>query len=682
MQPFLIPGFATGKYLATEPWSAPQDAWPILRNWYLRRKILQKRAGYVEFGEIVHTDTGADTDTNPGNAVMGIKQYKGASKKLLAMDIERINLWDATNGVFVDLTRNRLRFKTAGTVITAAADDIFGASSAATGTIEAIIIGNGTFAGGDASGDILFSNTTKSGTFTTGETLTKAAIAVTGYATADAGASTEVTTTSAHGLVTGNQSVIAGYGGTGAYNGTHTITLVNTTKYKISVAFDDDNATKGTSAPYVGLNNEGGDSTDGEFSGNEQHFFDVQNWQNTAYLNNSNDQMQKFDGIDLTRFNIDLDIEGGPDNDVDWARFMVIYKERIGLLRTQEDGTEHERRFRFGEINTPGIFKNASAIDAPNDDEIMGYSWLNGELIVWFKQQAKKIISTGVTNAPFRWEDIESNDEGVFGPYSVMTIKSRSRGVGQARIVLTDGRDVDFADQLIIDFVGSWNAASVKYTYTDIVKQLDQLWTTYAESGETFPNSILVFNYEDSNYSTYDIPAHVVSSLPQEVLTQEATMDGLGILTWDEASQAWDDSDITAGFPVNFIGLRDGKVYRANSGNDDAGSDIACSARSARFNPWLKQGLQARLGWMWMLIDKDPNATVDVLFFSGTEDAAYKTETVTADETGTSKDKVWKKIYAGAVDDFHRIGLDNNGSDNRPRIHAIILWMEPAGRIL
>jgi len=33
---------------------------------------------------------------------------------------------------------------------------------------------------------------------------------------------------------------------------------------------------------------------------------------------------------------------------------------------------------------------------------------------------------------------------------------------------------------------------------------------------------------------------------------------------------------------------------------------------------------------------------------------------------------VWKIAYAGAEGDFHMIGLGNNASANRPRIHAIV----------
>lgn len=53
-QPYLIGNLRTGLEEGLEPWLLPQDAWASMSNCYLRRGVLIKRDGYVQFDRFIH----------------------------------------------------------------------------------------------------------------------------------------------------------------------------------------------------------------------------------------------------------------------------------------------------------------------------------------------------------------------------------------------------------------------------------------------------------------------------------------------------------------------------------------------------------------------------------------------------------------------------------------------------
>ena len=125
---------------AVEPWLDPKDAFAEMNNCYLRKGVLQKRRGYSEFAEMVHTHTGTGADTNPGNTVMGIyNYYSGTSEQLIAMDTERVNRYNTVTSALVDVTTKKLRFKTGDNGGWTAAQVVKGASSGATATVDAVV---------------------------------------------------------------------------------------------------------------------------------------------------------------------------------------------------------------------------------------------------------------------------------------------------------------------------------------------------------------------------------------------------------------------------------------------------------------------------------------------------------------------------------------------------------------
>ena len=418
-----------------------------------------------------------------------------------------------------------------------------------------------------------------------------------------------------------------------------------------------------------------------EFTGSDADFFWFENWRDVAYFTNNQDQMQKYDGSYPTRLTIDLDVEGGPDNDVNTCMLIFHIKNRILLLRTTERGEAHYQRARWSNITTRGealVFSDTDHSDADRDDWIMGADFIGNELIVFFERGAMKLVYTGDPDTPFKWENIPSQ-EGSYATMSLSSFSDEIVTVGPTRFVATDGREVYGVDEKIPDLMLEWNQNALQYCYSLVLEEMRQVLTSYPSAGSDKPDEALVLNYEEDNFAIFNLPIHVMgySSLESTMSTDDMT--GISL---DDLDYSLDDKELRAGYPTTLMGCRDGWVYKMNDGGADNGEAIECDAVSVRWNPYQKEQQKAILGWIDFLVDRNASASFDVRFFLDTESSSYKTETIECTETGALRNKVLKRVYCGAEGDFHKISLYQNDSGNRPRIHAITPWFRRGGPMI
>lgn len=685
-RPYPIYSLSAGKVTNVEPWLLPQDGFETLKNCHLKYGVLEKRRGYSEFGQMVHVATDTKVPTLKTDPIMGIwNYYSGSTEQLMIMDADRVgkyvtsasvsksitafadagggevtatstahgfdtddivthtgttnyngsfsitkvnansykftDTWvadDATGTAsqeyFIDLTRNKIRFKHASKqnwTDAAAADVVYGGTSTAVGTIKGIIVDTGTFAGTNANGTIIFENGSVTGTFQDGEEL-------------------------------------------------------------------QDNSNK---TDIIGEAD--GAATDDIFTGDNTNFFWVENWNGISYITNDNDVIQKYNGTDLSRLHIDLDVEAGPDNDITRCKFIFLIKSRLVIFEVTEKGTTYRQRARWCDINDPDTWKNASYIDADTDQWIIAADLLGDDLIVFFERSVWKFSYTADSYAPFRWDRIDAV-EGCYAPMSLVAFSDEIFGVGPTALIGTDGREAYTIDEKIPDFVISWNVESVPYCYGLVIEEERQAWITYASSsasahadGNVYPDKALILNYDDNSYSTYTIPAH---SLGYSTLESDITWNDVGD-AWEDIDWAWDEKSLQAGYPTTLMGCRDGKIYTLNNSGADDGEDIEFEAIGGRWNPFFLEGKKAWLSRIDFLVDIDSNVSFDVLFYKDTESSAYKTSTITCTAVGSGADKTWHRVNVNQTGTFHRIEITNDASNQRPRIHCIIPYMQPAGPI-
>lgn len=609
-----------GLRLDKEPWLLPQDAFHELYNWYLYQGVLQKRHGYTEFATMVAQVPAACGVGVCGEGKFGVGRVT-ANPGLAVMGIYNFYFGTSAHTLFWN-TQRLNRYNTT----TEVCEDLTVLKVQFKIGIKEILEGN-TITGA-----------------TSGDTAVVDAVILDDGDWADG---------DAHGTL-----VVSG-ADPGAFESEGEILTVSGTTV----------ATAKGSASYE------------LFTGSDADFIWFENWRDIAYYTNGVDQIQKYNGSYPSKLTIDLDVLGGPDNDVNNCLLIFHIKNRILLLRTTEKGEAHYQRARWSQVTTRGATLQFAAddwSDADRDDWIMGADFIGNELIVYFERGAMKLVYTGDVDVPFRWENIPSQ-EGCYATMSIAPFSDELICVGPTRFVACDGRDVYGIDDKIPDLMLSFNQDALQYCYTLVIEENRGFLTSYPSAGEDKPDMALWVNYEEDSFATYNLPIHVMG---YSSLEGTLALDDMVGISLDDLDYSLDAKELQAGYPTTLFGGRAGIVYKLNDGGADDGEAIECIAKTARMNPYLKTGNKAILGYVKFLVDTNELASFDVAFYADSENTAYKTETITCSETGTLRDKVWKIAYAGAQGDFHMLKLGNNASANRPRIHAMILYFKKAGPMI
>ena len=692
--PYPILDMKTGKYLRREPWLSPQDAFEKLSNCRIKRGILEKRRGYALHGQILAISTTTLNPTLQTNPVMGIFNHlSGTTENLLAADQDRINEYISGRPVNKTLTvvtdqggsPNVVRFAstahgfTADEIITISGttnyDGTYRVEAVATNTfdVESAYVAE-TLSGATASQEpftdltenkIRFNSTNQNWTPVVGSVIK--------------GGTSNATATVATGGVLVDYGTIAGADAFGTI-------VFDRGSVTGTFQANEDLQNNANAAQIVGQAIAA--NSDEAFTGDNTNFFWSENWDydgssDTTYITNNKNPIQIYNGTHLRQLSIDIgtDAARAGVNDVNSCLLIIIFKERVVIFSTNENGVDFFRRARWSGVKQPFSWPTANFKDAPTSDIIKSVDFIGDELYVWFERSTWRFVWTGDSTDPFEWERV-SDTEGSVAQMSLVTQDDRQFAVGAARIQLSNGRDIVAADSIIPDFVLDWNQDSLPYSNSLLLDEEKHILMSYASAaasahadGNTYPDRAVVINYEENNFATYELPIHTMGFSNVE-----------SDLSWDDITDAWEDIDYSwnagqakSGFPITLIGSHVGKIFQLNVAGSDDTAAIEFEALGSRWNPYTKKGHKAKLGYIDFLVDVDANVTFDVLNYINTDTTAFQTKTVTCTAVRGSDDKAWHRVYVMAVADFHRIKITNNAANNRPRIHAIIPYFQDVG---
>lgn len=667
----------SGLMLDKEPWLLPQDAFEVLEDCFLQYGVLRKRSGYTFFAQMISVNTSTKVPTMQTTTVMGIFNHSTTAgiETLLAIDTLRFNkyLTSIVSGLSVTLSDAG-----GGEVNATATDHGLETDDIVTITDSATL--DATYSITKTNDNVVKFTATWHSSNTTGTANQERMIDLTRNSLRFQHASKQNWTPAATDVVKGASSgatatvlgVVVDTGTFGGSDANGTIIFVNGS---VTDTFQDGEELQenGTASNKVGDSD--GTATDGNLTGDDTNFIWFDNWKGIAYFTNNKDQIRKYDGSYVTKFNIDLDVEGGPDNDVDTCLLIFHMKGRIILLRTTERATAHYQRLRWFEINSITA-KDGKYTDAPRDDWIMGADFIGSELIVWFERGVMKIVYTGDPDTPFRWEEVDSV-EGCYATMSLAPFANEIIAVGPTRFLTCDGREVTNIDDKIPDLLLTFKQTAIGYCYALVIEELRQLLISYASASSDKPDKALVMNYEENNFAIFNLPIHVMgySSLSETISTDD--MAGISL---DDLDYSLDDKELQSGYPTTLMGRRNGKLYQLNNGGSDDGAAIEMQAKGGRWNPYFKQNKRARLQKIMFLVDR-VNTTFDVNFYINTRGSSWLTRTVDCSDDDISRKKVWRSAKCGAVADFHRIRIHHDTTGISPVIHAMKLFFKPAGPI-
>ncbi len=264
-----------------------------------------------------------------------------------------------------------------------------------------------------------------------------------------------------------------------------------------------------------------------------------------------------------------------------WQALIVIpYYGRLLALNPWEGtsaatANNYYARCRFSALGNPivagagsnpdawrsDIFGEGGFLDAPTNEAIVGAGFFRNVLIVFFEYSTWQLRYVGEYGLPFIFERI-SSDFGSVSTFSsivfdqgVMTVSDR--GIIEASLGGVKRLD-DQIPETVFSFAIQNGAPNFVHGIRDFEKEVvywNYLDTSNADETQSFPNTVLLFNYRNNTWAQF-----------RDSITCFGTAQFQFAVTWDsltttwESNASWDNVDdqqyvdyVTAGNQQGFI---------------------------------------------------------------------------------------------------------------------------------
>lgn len=442
------------------------------------------------------------------------------------------------------------------------------------------------------------------------------------------------------------------------------------------------------------------------WTGTDTDFFWALNFQGSFWVTNNLDSIRyNISGSTWTNFNPVLD---GAATVLDTALMIFAYKDRMVALSTTESGGIFRQRARFSQngsvyVTAPvpaGFSFNVDAwredipgrggfIDAPTDQAIVTAGFVRDVLVVIFEFSAWRLRYTGNETLPFIWERLHSQ-LGAESTYSVVGFDDGVLSIGRAGVTLTDTNQQRRIDQIIPDQVydisNVSNAQRRVHGIRDYQRQL-VYWTYPSPDSTTFPDKTLVYNYIENNWATYTQSFTTFGEFRRDdaLIWQDADQE------WQEEDSLWASGDLSSGFPSIVAGDSQGNVFRLDpSFSSDNGTGYGFNILTRKFNPWINEAKQARAIYMYLLITGSNGGEITIEHFIDEGNSGQPIAIYTVDTSTDGQEKVWRRIQlSAATAQYHQFlftlsdsqEADPDISVKDVEIYHILLEMAPAGRL-
>ena len=450
------------------------------------------------------------------------------------------------------------------------------------------------------------------------------------------------------------------------------------------------------------------------FTGSASDFFHALNYKGVLYLTNNVDQIHQWTGRNsaVTPFNVQIDETDEKTNHVDTCQFMFVIDDRMVLLGTTEKGTYYPQRLRYAAVlQTDFTISGGGTDDAETQERICAAGKVGKTVYAFFQGPTGgslwKIHRTGRTDTPLEWEQVTTT-EGSRSPYSGIEFQDGLIAVGLRNIVFFDGFKITNVglplgneqvglESKVRDVLAEFNDHHIRKVFGHYRNEQGErhLLFTFADVDSSSVDRILDYNIPENNFTIHRSEQSFFINCfggfnGQYVPTMselDDALDDMGYSVSDPAlvSEMTVDSRAVLGYPKPYtlIGCRNSKVYKWDDGEydgtDDDDGKIKISAKTARLNPFMKNGRKAACEKIGFFVDNDANASFLVSVFKDTSSTAYKTKTISCNG---ANDKFWAWIFCdGEIGDLHRIEISHTAKGNTPKIHAMMPYFAPAGRL-
>lgn len=266
------------------------------------------------------------------------------------------------------------------------------------------------------------------------------------------------------------------------------------------------------------------------------------------------DQIKYYDGTNWTSYSPIYNLASG--DVIRTARIVTSFKNRLLLFAPVEQvgagNNAYLNRVRFSQNGSPlavdafydDVAGKGGFIEADIKEAITSIGFLRDRLIVFFEQSTWELVYTGNEILPFVFQQI-NNVLGVESVNSTVTFDKNLIGFGSTGLHACNGTNVERIDQKIPDTVfditndndGPQRVSGIKDYYTQEVYWSYNSANTAQANSNTFPNQVLVFNYENGAWSLND-----------DSITALGYYQNENNIVWQDLDYAWENtSEIWAG---------------------------------------------------------------------------------------------------------------------------------------
>lgn len=311
------------------------------------------------------------------------------------------------------------------------------------------------------------------------------------------------------------------------------------------------------------------------YTGDKYAFFTWVNYDSATneprlLFSNNKNPIQQYDGALVSNYAYNMNSSDVPPVPVNMltCAFMVEMKERLLLLRTNENGTIYPKRIRISGTgancdNFDLTAIGAGFIDIPDGTWIQGCTFNRDDLIIFTERSTWVLKYTGNDASPFVLNKIDET-RGCEAGFSAFTYLNRSSAASRRGLIISDGYKVERQDNDIPDF--SFNEVSgdnFALCYAGVVDEDKDHYLIYPPAGSDTSQRILVTNYDEDNYSIFRLP---LSCMGTYLTSFTITWNDLRpFLTWNAMAAVygdWNSFAYNSGAPFSIGGGQNGEIWR------------------------------------------------------------------------------------------------------------------------
>ena len=303
----------------------------------------------------------------------------------------------------------------------------------------------------------------------------------------------------------------------------------------------------------------------------------------TNFISDASNPMRYYNGTTWADFVPAITTTGTPQS-LFQAKILLPYYGRLIALNVYEGATADGaasavnifNRCTFSQIGDPlatdawyrDEFGKGGFIDAPINEAIVSARFFKSTLIVFFERSTWQLRYVGEFGIPFLWERIDS-DLGCESTFSPIQLEQGVLAVGDKAIIGSTSTSVDRIDEKIKNLVFSIMNTNSGHDRVIGAREFQKelIYWCYGDGQftRTFPNRVLVFNYNENNWSVFR------DNVTFFGLFQDSNAVSWDSLTtyWDDDLTLWDDFDTQSLFPFVVCGNQEGFVHKYNQVTPD-----------------------------------------------------------------------------------------------------------------